>query len=164
MQTIATKARTIMIPLPIIAFIALSTGCTMPDANNQNIHVPKSPVETMDTKLAKPAPDAAQLKETKALDAQVSSIFRNGYSVASSNYYHVAANVTWASIEKNVQNEMQEHSISKSRYDGENPGIVLIDFYPQRDGAFVVAMDNTTASKDEKLIGYYVLKATKRAD
>lgn len=114
--------------------------------------------KALGSSLAKQISGSSHNVGKKALDAQVTKIFGSKYVISSSQYFAVSVDVPWVAISKNVQNQMLERSISQAHYGHENPGIVLIDFYPQPHGAFVLAMDKSSSHQGEKLVGYFVLQ------
>lgn len=124
-----------------------------------DVQQPKLLDEALGSSLVEQVSGPSHNVEQKALDAQVTKIFGSKYRIASSRYFAASADVSWVAISKSVQNQMLERSIKRSHYDSEKPGIVLVDFYPQPHGAFVLAMDRNAGRQGERLVGYFVLQA-----
>ncbi|RYE92528.1 MAG: hypothetical protein EOO77_46670 [Oxalobacteraceae bacterium] len=139
--------------LKTVFLLLLSTGYGMTD-----IQQPKPLDEALGTNLVKQVTGQSRDERNKALDTRVTATFGGKYQIASSRYFSVSTDVTWLAVSKNVQNQMLERSMNRGHYDKENPGILLIDFYPQPHGAFVLAMDANSGKQGHKLVGYFVLK------
>jgi len=124
---------------------------------SETITMPKTP----DTHYAQEVKEADVSPAAKALDAEVLQFLRSPYTIESVRYYQFSKEVGMASIFKNVQNQMAEKSIKRATYSWAEPGLDLIDAYPQGKSAFVVAMPKGTQSGAEKFVGYYALKPVK---
>jgi hypothetical protein len=123
-----------------------------------DVQQPRSLDELVGTSLVKQVPRSVHDMDEVALDTQVAKTFHGKYEIGSSRYFIVSTDVSWAAISKNVQNHMLESSIGRAHYDNEKPGIVLIDYYPQPHGAFVLAMSKESRRRGQRLAGYFVLK------
>jgi hypothetical protein len=99
----------------------------------------------------------------KALDAEVAKFLRREYKIKSVIYYQLNGDIPWIAVSKNVQNQMLEKAVKKKVFAWNNPGIDLIDVYPQKEGAFAVAMYTKTAPDKDKLVGYYLLTKNRKA-
>ena len=137
---------------PVIGLLLLMEA-TMSDVQQPNLLD-----EALGSNLVKQVSGSSHNVGKKALSAQVIEIFGSKYTISGSHYFAVSADVPWIAISKNVQNQMLERSIHQSHYDKADPGIVLVDFYPQPHGAFVLAMDKGSSRESEKLVGYFVLQ------
>jgi hypothetical protein len=133
--------------------LLLSMGSSMSD-----VQQPKLLDEALGSALVKRASGPSHNAGRKALEAQIAKTFGAKYAISSSQYFVVSPDVLWVAASKNIQNQMLERSIGRAHYDGENPGVVLIDFYPQPHGAFVLAMDKGASGRNEKLVAYFVLR------
>ena len=122
------------------------------------IQQPRSLDEVLGSNLAKQVSGPSHDAGKKALDIQITGIFGSEYMLSSSHFFTVSADVSWIAISRNVENQMSEHSVRRAHYDKENPGVVLVDFYRQPHGAFVLAMDGTRRNQDDKLVGYFILQ------
>lgn len=115
---------------------------------------PKSPEDKYVTAVAAgSAPEAA-----KKLDADVIKFLRGAYTIKSVHYYRFDPDVPWVAITKDVQNQMLKKSIKRVFYEWFEPGLDLIEVYPQGKTAFAVAMDSKTPPGAESFVGYYVLE------
>lgn len=122
------------------------------------IQQPRPLDEALGSTLVKQVAEASHKAGKTTLDALVEKTLGDGYVVESSRYFSVPADVAWIAISKNVQNQMHEHSVARGHYDKEQPGITLLDFYPQPHGAFVLATDKGSGRQGDRLIGYYSLR------
>jgi hypothetical protein len=68
----------------------------------------------------------------KALDAEVTKFLRWEYKIKSVIYYQLNGDIPWIAVSKNVQNQMLEKAVKKKVFAWNNPGIDLIDVYPQK--------------------------------
>ncbi len=96
---------------------------------------------------------------TRVLDGEVSAFLRDKYTIVSARHFQVAADTSWISVSKFVQNEMAAKSFKPVMFDWYEPGLDTIDVYPQGKSGFAVAQPKETRPTEEKLIGFYVLKA-----
>ena len=123
-----------------------------------DVHQPKLLDEALGSNLVKQVSGPSHTVGKKALEAQVAAAFGSKYAIMASHYFSVSTDVPWVAISKNVQNQMLERSINRTHYYKENPGVDLIDFYPQSHGAFVLAMSKNSGRQSERLVGYFVLQ------
>ena len=100
-------------------------------------------------------------EDSKKLDAELTAFLRNKHAIASARYYRVPADIAWMALTKSVQNQMAEKSIQRIMFDWFEPGLDLVEMYPQgKSGAgFALAMPKGTNPKADKLVGFYVLGA-----
>ena len=138
------------VKISLLAFAWLLVwGCGMAE---NTIVQPKPPENVKDLAVG---------DESRQLDADVKEFVRGKYTIASARYFQVPGDVTWASISRSVQNQMQEKSIPRVMLEWYEPGIDFVETYPQgkNGGAFAVAMPKGTKSNSDKIVGYYVLSA-----
>jgi hypothetical protein len=128
------------------------SGCSMAETIT-----PKPPVEN----YAKEVAAASSPALAKALDGVVTKYLRGTYKIKSVQYYKFKSDVPWVAISKEVQNQMLEKSVKRSFFDWNEPGIDIIDVYPQGKTAFVIAMDKKALLAKKQFVGYYVVDGGK---
>jgi hypothetical protein len=124
--------------------------------------------DKVETKVFRPKPldsmkEVQVSEESKKLDAEVLTFFRDQFSIKSAHYYLLPGEIPWIAFSKSVQNQMAEKLIRRTVFDWYEPGIDFIEVYPQgnNDTVFAVAMPKGTNPSADKLIGFYVLTAHK---
>lgn len=132
----------------VIALMSVipSWGCNMTESN---FFQPK-PTESMKEIQAS--------ENSEKLDADVIAFSQGQFSIESARYYHAPAKTPWLAVSKSIQNQMAEESFHQKIYEWHEPGIDIIDVYPQGNTAFAVAMPKDRDRSADKLIGFYVLK------
>jgi hypothetical protein len=128
------------------------SGCSMAETIT-----PKPPVED----YAKEVAATSSPVLAKALDGVVTRYLRGTYKIKSVQYYKFKSDVPWVAISKEVQNQMLEKSVKRSFFDWNEPGIDIIDIYPQGKTAFVIAMDKKALLSKKQFVGYYVVDGGK---
>ncbi len=120
-----------------------------------------------ETKAFQPKPlesmkEVQTSEESKKLDAEVTVFLRDRFTIASARYYQVPGEIPWIAVSKSVQNQMAEKSHKRAMFEWYEPGIDFVEIYPQgKDGdAFAVAMPKGANPSADKLVGFYVLRAS----